>query len=43
MQNEQKKMVILKARLNAIKARGKYEEFPGVVKKLERQIRNLEK
>ena len=43
MQNEQKKMVILKARLNTIKARGKHVDFPGVVQKLERQIRNLER
>lgn len=33
---------VLKARLNTIIARGKTEEFPGVRRKLERQIRNLE-
>ena len=33
---------VLKARLNTIIARGKTEEFLGVRRKLERQIRNLE-
>lgn len=33
---------VLKARLNTIIARGKMEEFPGIRRKLERQIRNLE-
>lgn len=33
---------VLKARLNTIIARGKTEEFPGVRRKLERQILNLE-
>ncbi len=42
MQKEEKK-AILEARLRTIKARGKYVEFPGVVQKLERKIRNLER
>jgi len=42
MQKNEKKKV-LEARLKTIKARGKYIEFPGVVQKLERQIRNLER
>lgn len=33
---------IYKARLNKIVSRGKTEEFPGVRRKLERKIRNLE-
>jgi hypothetical protein len=37
------KLQILKIRLNTVKARGKYLDCPGVVQKLERQIRNLEK
>ena len=37
------KLNILKARLNTIISRGKSEEFPGVRRKLERKIRNLEK
>lgn len=36
------KLKVLKVRLNTIIARGKSEEFPGVRRKLERQIRNLE-
>lgn len=41
MTKEQKRMVLI-ARLNHVKSRGKYLDCPGVVKKLERQIRNLE-
>jgi len=41
MQKENRKKV-LEARLQRIKARGKYIDFPGVVQKLERKIRNLE-
>ncbi len=36
------KLVVLKARLRNIIARGKTEDFPGVRRKLERQIRVLE-
>jgi len=36
------KLKVLKVRLNTIISRGKSEEFPGVRRKLERQIRNLE-
>lgn len=36
------KLKVLEARLNMIIARGKTNEFPGVRRKLERQIRNLE-
>lgn len=36
------KLKVLKVRLNTIIARGKTIEFPGVRRKLERQIRNLE-
>ena len=32
---------ILEVRLNNVKSRGKYKENPGVVRKLERQLRNL--
>ena len=40
MTREQKKQ-ILEVRLNNVKARGKHTENPGVVRKLERQLRNL--
>ena len=40
MRNEDKKM-LLEARLKKVKSRGKCEDCPGVVQKLERQIRNL--
>ena len=36
------KLTYLKARLQVIKSRGKDIDCPGVVKKLERQIRKLE-
>ena len=36
------KLIVLKARLHTIISRGKSEEFPGVRRKLERKIRNLE-
>lgn len=36
------KLKVLKVRLNIIISRGKTVEFPGVKRKLERQIRNLE-
>ena len=42
MQKEQKKQ-ILEVRLHRVKARGKDADCPGVVRKLERQIRNLER
>ena len=42
MTNAEKKM-LLETRLKSVKARGKSEDCPGVVKKLERQIRNLNK
>lgn len=42
MMQKHEKIKVLKARLNTIIARGKTEEFPGVRRKLERQIRNLE-
>lgn len=40
---KEQKLTSLKVRLNAIKARGKDEDCPGVRRKVERQIRNLEK
>lgn len=40
---KEQKLVGLKVRLNTIKARGRYEDCPGVKRKIERQIRNLEK
>lgn len=36
------KLKIYKARLNKIISRGKSEEYPGVRRKLERKIQNLE-
>ena len=42
MTKDQKKQV-LEVRLNSVKARGKHLENPGVVQKIERQIRNLSK
>lgn len=42
MMQKRDKIKLLKARLNTVIARGKTEEFPGVRRKLERQIRNLE-
>ena len=42
MQKEQIKQ-ILEVRLHKIRARGKYIDCPGVVQKIERQIRNLER
>ncbi len=41
MQNKDR-IAVLRARLNMLIARGKSEEFPGVRRKLERQIRKLE-
>jgi len=41
--NKQNKLLKLKARAIAIKARGKYLEAPGVLKKVNRQIATLEK
>lgn len=38
----ERRLEILKARLRVIKSRGKHIDCPGVVKKLERQIRKLE-
>ncbi len=38
----QDRVKLLKARLNTVIARGKTEEFPGVRRKIERQIRTLE-
>lgn len=40
---KEQKLVSLKVRLNKIKARGDDEDCPGVRRKVERQIRNLEK
>ena len=40
---KEQKLLSLRVRLNKIKARGKYEDCPGVKTKVERQIRNLEK
>ncbi len=40
MKNEDKKMLLM-TRLNKVRSRGKSEDCPGVVRKLERQIRNL--
>ena len=39
---KEKEILLLKVRINNIKARGKYIDCPGVLKKLERQLRNLE-
>ena len=39
---QKKNIMILKARLNNVISRGKSLENPGVRRKLERQIRNLE-
>lgn len=40
MTKEQKKR-ILEVRLNNVKSKGKHTENPGVVRKIERQLRNL--
>jgi len=40
MTREQKKQV-LEVRLNNVKSRGKHKDNPGVVRKLERQLKNL--
>lgn len=40
---KEQKLTSLKVRLNKIKTRGKDEDCPGVRRKIERQIRNLEK
>ena len=42
MKKEDAKLLKLRAREVAILARGKYQEFPGVLKKVQRQIKNLE-
>lgn len=42
MTKAEKKMV-LEVRLNNLMSRGKQHDCPGVMKKLQRQIRNLEK
>lgn len=39
---KEERLIYLKARLQVIKSRGKDVDCPGVVKKLERQIRKLE-
>jgi hypothetical protein len=39
---KQEKLEVLKVRLNNIISRGKSNDFPGVKRKLERKIRNLE-
>ena len=39
---KREKLRVLKIRLNHIISRGKSNEFPGVRRKLERKIRNLE-
>ena len=43
MNKKEKMKLRYQVRLNTIKARGKYFENPGVVRKLERQIRNCDK
>lgn len=40
--DKESRLTYLKARLQVIKSRGKDVDCPGVVKKLERQIRKLE-
>ena len=35
------KLKVLEVRLNRVKSQGKHIDCPGVVRKLERQIRNL--
>ena len=35
------KKLLLETRLNKVKSKGKHIDCPGVVRKLERQIRNL--
>lgn len=40
---KEQKLISLKVRLNKIKARGNDEDCPGVRRKVERQIKNLEK
>ena len=42
MTNEEK-LLILKVRLHKLEASAKNSDCPGVVRKLQRQIRNLEK
>lgn len=39
---KENKALLLRVRINNIKARGKHVDCPGVLKKLERQLRNLE-
>ena len=41
MTKEQKKLILVN-RLNRVRSQGKYMDCPGVVRKLKRQIRNLE-
>ena len=40
---KEQELTKLKVRLNTIKARGKDEDCPGVRRKIERKIRNLER
>ena len=40
---KEEKVLTYKVRLNKIKSRDEWYKTPGVVKKLERQIRNCEK
>ena len=40
--SKDEKLIYLKTRLRVVKARGKQTDCPGVVRKLERQIRNME-
>ena len=40
MTKEQKKLILVN-RLNKVKSKGKHIDCPGVVRKLQRQIRNL--
>ena len=42
MTKEEKKL-ILRTRLNKVKSAGKHIDCPGVVRKIERQLRNLDK
>ena len=39
--NKNDKLALMKNRLSCLKANGKNVDSPGVVKKLERQIRNI--
>lgn len=40
---KEQRILILEARLRRVKAKGKSYEAPGVVNKIERQLRNLKR